>query len=179
LQLKNTDQFDALKDRLQKDPRTQSIELKRERQFYKDQSQAMSSFITILGTIVTIIFSIGAIIGAVITMYAAVSNRTKEIGTLRALGFRRRNILTAFLIESIMLSLLGGLVGISLASFMSFVRLSTVNFGTFSELAFGFELSPMVVISTLVFAVVMGILGGFLPAFRAARLNIVNALRSS
>ena len=179
LRLTDKNQFDALKERVQKDPRTQSIELKREQVFYEEQSKALAGFIRILGTIVTIIFSVGAIIGAVITMYAAVSNRTIEIGTLRSLGFRRRSILTAFLIESMILSLIGGVIGTALASFMSFVRLSTVNFGTFSELAFGFELSPNVIVSTLIFAVVMGIVGGFLPAVRAARLNIVNALRSS
>ncbi len=179
VRLASHDQFDALKESLQKDPRTQSIELKREKKFYEEQSQSMATFIRILGTIVTVIFSVGAVIGAVITMYASVSNRTVEIGTLRSLGFLRRSILTAFLIESIILSLLGGCIGIALASFMSFIRVSTVNFGTFSELAFGFELSPAVIVTTLVFAVVMGIFGGFFPAIRAARLNIVNALRAS
>jgi ABC-type lipoprotein release transport system permease subunit len=179
MRLTDKNQFDALKERVQKDPRTQSVEIKREQKFYEDQSKALAGFIRILGTIVTIIFSIGAIIGAVITMYAAVSNRTIEIGTLRSLGFRRRSILTAFLIESTILSLIGGVIGTALASVMSFVRLSTVNFGTFSELAFGFELSPDVIVSTLIFAVVMGVVGGFLPAVRAARLNIVNALRAS
>jgi ABC-type antimicrobial peptide transport system permease subunit len=164
---------------VKKDPRTQYIDLKREKTFYEEQSKAMATFIRFLGFIVTIIFSVGAIIGALITMYAAVSNRTIEIGTLRSLGFRRRSVLAAFLIESIMLSLLGGVAGIALASFMSFVRISTVNFGTFSELAFGFTLSPDIVVSTMIFAVIMGFFGGFLPAARAARLNIVNALRAS
>ena len=177
--LNNKDQYDAAKERLQKDPRTQYIDLKRERKFYEEQSQAMATFIRILGTIVTIIFSVGAIIGAVITMYAAVSNRTVEIGTLRSLGFRRRSILSAFLIESIILSLIGGAAGVGLASFMSFVRISTVNFGTFSELAFSFEMSSSIVIGSMIFSAVMGIIGGFLPAVRAARLNIVNALRAS
>lgn len=177
--LSNKDQYDAVKERLQKDPRTQYVELKRERTFYQEQSQAMATFIRILGTIVTVIFSVGAIIGAVITMYAAVSNRTVEIGTLRSLGFPRRSILSAFLIESVILSLVGGAVGIGLASLMSYVRISTVNFGTFSELAFGFNLSPTIVLATIVFAIVMGIIGGFFPAVRAARLNIVTALRSS
>ncbi len=179
VRLSNPDQFDALKERIKKDPRTQYIDLKREKTFYEEQSKAMATFIRFLGFIVTIIFSVGAIIGALITMYAAVSNRTIEIGTLRSLGFRRRSILAAFLIESIMLSLLGGIAGIALASFMSFVKISTVNFGTFSELAFGFTLSPDIVVSTMIFAVIMGFFGGFLPAARAARLNIVNALRAS
>jgi ABC-type lipoprotein release transport system permease subunit len=177
--LRDKNLFDAVKERIQKDPRTQYVEPKRERTFYREQSQAMSSFITILGGIVTFIFSIGAIIGAVITMYGAVSNRTVEIGTLRALGFRRRSVLAAFLIESIILSLVGGALGVVLASAVSFVRISTVNFGTFSELAFGFTLSPGIVLTTLLASLFMGVLGGFLPAVRAARMNIVSALRSS
>jgi putative ABC transport system permease protein len=154
-------------------------EVKRERQYYREQSELMSTFIRILGLMVTLIFSIGAVIGAVITMYAAVANRTVEIGTMRALGFRRKSILAAFLIESILLSILGGLLGLGLATLMSFVRISTVNFGTFSELAFGFVLSPDIVVSTFVFACAMGILGGFFPAVRAARLNILAALREA
>ena len=179
LRLASHDQLDALKERLEKDPRTQYIELKRERKFYEEQSQAMSSFIRILGIIVTVIFSIGAVIGAVITMYAAVSNRTVEIGTLRSLGFRRRSILTAFLVESIILSIVGGAAGVALASLMSFVRISTVNFGTFSELAFGFDMSPSIVLGSMVFSIAMGVFGGFFPAVRAARLDILAALRSA
>jgi ABC-type antimicrobial peptide transport system permease subunit len=171
--------FESIKSRVEKDPRTQYVELKRERQYYQDQSKLMSDFIKILGLIVTIIFSIGAMIGAMITMYAAVSNRTIEIGTLRSLGFRRRSILAAFLVEAITLSLVGGAVGISLASFMSFVKISTVNFGTFSELAFGFSLSPDIAVKAIFFSVLMGLLGGFLPAVRASRLNILAALRAS
>jgi ABC-type antimicrobial peptide transport system permease subunit len=112
-------------------------------------------------------------------MYAAVANRTVEIGTLRALGFRRRSVLGAFLVESILLSLIGGSVGIGLAALMSFVRISTTNFGSFSELGFGFALSPSIVIASFVFAVAMGIIGGFFPAVRAARLNILAALREA
>ncbi len=177
--LRSPDQFDAVKHRIENDPRTQYIELKRERIYYHEQSKLMSDVIEFLGLVVTIFFSIGAMIGAMITMYAAVANRTVEIGTLRSLGFRRRNVLGAFLLESIILSVISGVIGIGLASFMSFIRISTVNFGSFSELAFGFSLSPRIIVQSLVFAVVMGIIGGFLPAVRASRLNIVNALRAS
>ena len=177
--LKDRADFDAVKGRIEKDPRTQSAEVKREKAYYKEQSQLMSEFIKILGLIVTIIFSIGAIIGAMITMYAAVANRTVEIGTLRALGFRRRSVLAAFLIESILLALIGGAGGLGLASLMSFVRISTVNFGTFTELAFGFVLSPGIVFNSMLFSLIMGIAGGFLPAVRASRLNILAALRSA
>ena len=177
--LKDKNLFDAFKEHVQKDPRTQYLEPKRERVFYEEQSHALSTFIFYLGLVVTIFFSVGAIFGAVITMYGAVSNRTVEIGTLRSLGFRRRSVLAAFLLESIILSLVGGALGVLMASGMSFVRISTVNFGTFSELAFGFTLSPVIALATMVFSLAMGFLGGFLPAVRAARMNIVTALRSS
>jgi ABC-type lipoprotein release transport system permease subunit len=177
--LRDPGQFDALKTRLQADPRAQYAELKPERQYYSEQSQAMATFIRILGLIVTIIFSVGAMIGAMITMYAAVANRVIEVGTLRALGFRRRSVLAAFLVESIVLAVIGGALGVGLASLLSFTRVSTMNFTSFSEIGFGFSLSPGVVAGALTFAVVMGVVGGFLPALRAARLSIVNALRAS
>ncbi len=164
---------------LRADPRTQYVELKREKEYYREQSQGLATFIRILGLVVTIIFSVGAMIGAMITMYAAVANRVVEIGTLRALGFRRRSLLSAFLLESVVLALIGGAVGLGLASLLSFERVSTVNFGSFSEIGFGFALSVGVLGSALAFAVVMGVVGGFLPAVRAARLNIVSALRAS
>jgi len=162
-----------------KEPRLQQFEPKIEKRFFEEQSELMAGFISILGIFITVIFSAGATIGAMITMYAAVANRTVEVGTLRALGFRRRSVLAAFLTESLLLSLLGGLVGLFLASFLQFFTISTLNFGSFSELAFSFALSPTIAISSLLFAVLMGLLGGFLPSVRAARLNIVNALRSS
>ncbi len=177
--LKDPGQFDALRARLGADPRTQYIEPKRERDFYREQSQNMATFIRILGLVVTIIFSVGAMIGAMITMYAAVANRVVEIGTLRALGFQRRSVLAAFLVEAIILALVGGGLGVLLASGLSFARVSTVNFASFSEIGFGFALSGAVVVSAMIFALVMGVVGGFLPAVRAARLSIVNALRGS
>jgi ABC-type antimicrobial peptide transport system permease subunit len=177
--LRDSTQLAALKARLQADPRAQYAELKPERQYYREQSEGMAKFIRILGLVVTIIFSIGAMIGAMITMYAAVANRVIEVGTLRALGFQRRSVLTAFLVESILLAVIGGLVGVALASLLSFARVSTMNFSSFSEIGFGFSLSAGVVAGALIFALVMGVVGGFLPAVRAARLSIVNALRAS
>lgn len=177
--LKNPGQFDALKARLAADPRTQYIEPKRERDFYREQSANMAGFIRILGLVVTIIFSVGAMIGAMITMYAAVANRTVEIGTLRALGFKRRSVLAAFLVEAILLAVVGGGIGVLLASGLSFTRVSTVNFASFSEIGFGFTLTVGIVIGAFFFALSMGVLGGFLPAVRASRLQIVNALRGN
>ncbi len=179
VKLKNVNDFDGFKNRLQADQRLNELEPKREKSFYEEQSQGMAIFIRVLGLIITIIFSAGAMIGAMITMYAAVANRTVEIGTLRALGFQRRSILAAFLVEALFLSLIGGSIGLALAAFLEFVSFSTTNFTSFTELAFGFHLTPMIVLSTLLFSLVMGLVGGFLPAVRASRLNIISALRAS
>jgi ABC-type antimicrobial peptide transport system permease subunit len=127
----------------------------------------------------SIIFSTGAIIGAMITMYAAVANRTAEIGTLRALGFRSRSILWAFLLEALLMGAIGGALGLALASLMQWVSFSTMNFQTFAELAFSFTLNPRIAVASMLFALLMGLLGGFLPAVRAARLRIVDALRAA
>jgi ABC-type antimicrobial peptide transport system permease subunit len=139
----------------------------------------MAKFLRILGISLTVIFSLGAIIGAMITMYSAVATRTTEIGTMRALGFQRRSILGAFLFEALLLGLIGGGAGLLFASSMQLLTISTVNFQTFSELAFSFTLTPSIAAWAMGFAVVMGFIGGFLPAVRAARMNIIEALRSA
>jgi len=169
--------FAAVQNSIESDQRL-TLEAKRERQFYADQSEALSTFIRILGMSLSVIFSIGAVIGAMITMYAAVANRTGEIGTLRALGFRRASILAAFLLESLFLALLGGLLGLFIASFMQLLTISTMNWQSFAELAFRFTLTAAIVAKSLGFALLMGLVGGFFPALRAARLNIVDALRA-
>jgi putative ABC transport system permease protein len=170
--------FDELAGRLASDPRL-TLDVKRERAFYEEQSQALSNFISYLGLTLSIIFSIGAMIGAMITMYAAVANRVAEIGTLRALGFRRSAVLAAFLFESILIGAIGGLAGVGLASFMQLVQISTLNWQSFAELAFTFTLTPGIAATSFAFAVLMGVIGGFLPALRAARLKIVDALRAA
>lgn len=166
----------SLKARLEGDPRL-SIQVKRETDFYRAQSEVMARFIRILGLATTIFFSMGAILGGMVTMYSAVANRTREIGTMRALGFSRFDILTAFLIESLFLGIIGGLVGILVSSLLGFITISTLNWGTFSELAFGFKLTSTIACVTLGFSLLMGFCGGMLPAWRGARLNIVDALR--
>jgi putative ABC transport system permease protein len=175
--LSNSGAFPAVKSRLETDPRL-TVEAKRETRYYRDQSEMMATFLRIMGISLTVIFSLGAIIGAMITMYAAVSNRTGEIGTLRALGFQRRNILLAFLMESLLLGFIGGLVGLFFASFMQLFTVSTMNFQTFSELAFSFTLTFDIVYQALGFSLIMGLLGGVLPAIRASRMKIVDALRA-
>ncbi|HEX4331297.1 MAG TPA: ABC transporter permease [Usitatibacter sp.] len=155
------------------------LDVKREPEFYAEQSKTLSTFISILGLTLSIIFSIGAMIGAMITMYAAVANRTTEIGTLRALGFRRSSILSAFLLESVLLAIVGGIAGLTLASFLQAFTITTMNWQSFSQLAFGFDLTARIVTVTLVFSIVMGLVGGFLPSVRAARLEIVDSLRAA
>jgi putative ABC transport system permease protein len=178
LRLKNPDDFSDVASAFESDNRLQYFVPKREKRFFEEQSEMMAKFIRILGIFITVIFSTGATIGAMITMYGAVANRTVEIGTLRALGFFRRSILLAFLIESLVLSLGGGLLGLGIASLLQFFTISTLNFGSFSELAFSFAISPGIVAISLGFSLLMGLIGGFLPAIGAARLNIVQALRA-
>jgi putative ABC transport system permease protein len=170
--------FPEAKTAVETDPRL-TLEAKRETQYYLDQSEMMAKFLRILGLSLTIIFSIGAIIGAMITMYSAVANRIGEIGTMRALGFRRRSILAAFLAESLLLGCLGGIVGLFFASSMQLITVSTVNFQTFSELAFKFTLTGPIVLQAMAFALVMGLVGGMLPALRASRMKIIEALRTA
>ena len=168
--------FDVFKEAVEADPRLQA-EAWRETRYYEKQSDMMRKFLTVLGVALTAIFSLGAMIGATITMYSAVANRVPEIGTLRAIGFTRGSILAAFLLESMFLGLLGGMAGVGLAAGLSFVSFSTTNFQTFSELSFKFALAPWIVALSLAFSLVMGVVGGFLPAVRASRMNIVEALR--
>ena len=179
LKLDNAKNFAAFKKAFDSDRRLKEYEVKVEQKFFEEQSEILAGFIRILGIFITIIFSFGATIGAMITMYATVANRTVEVGTLRALGFSRRSILSAFLMESLMIALIGGAIGLILSSLLSFLSISTINWNSFSELEFSFAISPDIIISSLIFAVIMGFLGGFLPSVRAARLNIVNALREA
>ncbi len=178
LRLASPQEFDAFLKEFAADPRLQQYVPKTERKFFEEQSETMAMFIRVLGIFITVIFSAGAVIGAMITMYGAVANRTVEIGTLRALGFARRSVLGAYLVESLVIALIGGAVGVVLASFLQFFTVSTINFDSFAEIEFAFALSPSIVVSSLMFALTMGIIGGFLPAVRAARLNIVSALRA-
>lgn len=175
--LRDYSDFKTLSERIESDPRL-TLEAKREIQYYADQSEMMTKFLRILGMSLTIIFSVGAMIGATITMYAAVANRTGEIGTLRALGFRRRNILFAFIAESMLMSIAGGFTGLLCASLMQVLTISTVNWQTFTELAFSFTLTGGIIYKSLFFSVVMGFLGGVFPALRASNMNIVDALRA-
>lgn len=169
--------FDELKKRIENDPKLE-VEIDKEKEYYAKQSSITRSFIEILGYVVSIIFSMGAIVGAMITMYASVANRTVEIGTLRSLGFRRFVIWIAFLFEALLISLIGASIGIALATLLRYIEVSTTNWDTFAELAFSFETSGDIILNAYIFAVIMGIIGGFIPAVSASRLKIIDALRS-
>jgi ABC-type antimicrobial peptide transport system permease subunit len=168
----------GLRSGIEGDPRLK-LDVKTETVFYAEQSEMMAKFLSILGVSLTAIFSIGAMIGAMITMHAAVAGRTGEIGTLRALGFPRRSILWAFVLEALFLGLLGGSAGLVAASGLQLFTISTMNFQTFAELAFGFALTPGIALSSLAFGMGMGLFGGLIPALRAARIKIVDALRAA
>lgn len=176
--MRSVNDFTAVKEQLDNDPRL-TLDVRRETQYYRDQSEAMAKFLRILGLSLTVIFSLGAVIGAMITMYAAVANRVKEIGTLRALGFRSTSILAAFMMEALLLGLIGGISGLFFASFMQLITISTMNWQTFSELAFSFTLTFEIAAKSIVFSLLMGLVGGVIPAIRASRLKIVDALRET
>ena len=178
MRLADSSQFEAIRARIEDDPRL-ALEAKPEIRFYAEQSEALATFINILGLSLAVIFSIGAVVGAMITMFAAVASRIGEIGTLRALGFRRGAVLAAFMTESLLLSGLGGVVGLTAASVMQAVDVSTTNFQTFAELAFRFVLTPQIAVQAMAFALAMGVVGGFIPAWRAARLQIIDCLRAA
>ena len=168
--------FDTFKAAMEGDKAYGYLTL-RELDYYEKQSQGTSTFINVLGTIISVFFAVGAMIGAMITMYAAIANRQREIGTLRALGFSRLSILTSFLLESVLLALLGGAAGAVASLGMGFVRFSMINFASWSEIVFGFEPTPQIIVKALIFAGAMGLFGGFFPAIRAARVSPIAAMR--
>ena len=176
--LSNSSDFPYVFSRLGSDPRL-TLDVRRETQYYRDQSEVMAKFLRILGFSLTVIFSLGAVIGAMITMYAAVANRVGEIGILRALGFQRTSIMVAFLLEALLLGVIGGVTGLVCASFMQLITISTMNWQTFSELAFSFTLTFDIAVKSLLFSILMGFIGGVIPAIRAGRLKIVDALREN
>jgi ABC-type antimicrobial peptide transport system permease subunit len=147
-------------------------------EFYEAQSKRLADFIRILGMVLTGIFGLGAVLGAMVTMYAQVGARIGEIGTMRALGFPRRDILLAFLLEAALLGAAGWAIGLIPASLLNFYTLSTVNWSSFAEISFRFSLTMSIVLQSLAFGVGMGLLGGLLPAFKAARLPVLDALRA-
>jgi putative ABC transport system permease protein len=154
------------------------LEAFRERAYYDKQSESTALVITTLGMISAFFFSIGAMIGAMITMYGAVAQRGREIGTLRALGFSRLQVLGGFLFESVVLALLGGVIGALLSLGTTFFKLSTMNYATWQEITFSFDASPDVLVISVLAGGLMGMVGGFLPAIKAARTSPIDAMRA-
>jgi len=153
------------------------LKVQRESEYYDKQSEGTAKFVQFLGQAIVFFFSVGAMIGAMITMYAAVANRSREIGTLRALGFSRMQVLTSFLLEAFLLALLGGAVGAAASLAMMFVEFSMMNFTTWSEVVFSFEPTVRIIVTAVLAGGIMGIVGGFFPAVRAARISPLVAMR--
>ena len=168
--------FDEAKRVLEADKRV-TVDVYRESAFYAKQSELLGRILRILAIMITAIMAVGAIFGAVNTMYAAVSSRAPEIAVLLTLGFRPRSILASFLAESALIAAVGGVLGCLLALPMNGIVTSTTNWASFSEIAFSFRITPMLLLAGLIFAVVMGTLGGFFPARRASKVPVVQAIR--
>ncbi|HZI92671.1 MAG TPA: ABC transporter permease [Patescibacteria group bacterium] len=168
----------AVQAKFDADPRL-NLQIQREQAYYEASSSALTALISTLGGVLIVLFSFGAVMGAMVTMFAFVGSRTREIGTLRALGFPRRSILACFMIESMLLSLAGGLVACVPALFLQKFTFSTTNFSSFTDVTWQFRATPAIMVSGLVFALVMGLVGGLIPAVRAARLPIITALREA
>jgi putative ABC transport system permease protein len=168
--------FDEAKATIENDPRLQ-LGARRESEFYAAQSLALRTVLSFLAVFITAIMAVGAIFGAVNTMYAAVASRTGEIAVLLTLGFRPRNVLASFLAEAITIALIGGLLGCLVAIPINGIVTSTTNWSSFSVLAFHFLVTPRMLVEGVLFAVVMGLLGGYFPARRASRMPVVQAIR--
>ena len=169
--------FDTFKNWLTTNPQL-NVQVQRESDYYAQQSQVMSSLIRGIGYTIAVLMGVGAVFGAVLTMYTAVSTRTREIATLRALGFNTASVLISVLAESLALAAIGGLLG-GLAAYFAFngYQTSTMNFQTFSQVAFAFRVTRTLMIQGLSYALMMGLVGGLMPAIKAARLPIATALR--
>ena len=168
--------LNQLKDSLTADPRL-TVEVDREIDYYARQSQVLTTLITVLGTLVAFIMGIGAVIGALNTMYSAVSERSREIATLRAIGFAGSSIAVSFVFEALIIALVGGIVGCLFVLPLNGFTTGTMNMQTFSHLAFAFRVTPLLLAVGILFALLMGLVGGVPPAVRAARRPIALALR--
>jgi putative ABC transport system permease protein len=175
--LESRTKYDAFEAYIENDKQL-GLDAFRETEYYEKQSEGTSIFITVMGLVFAFFLSLGAMIGAMITMYAAVSQRSKEIGTLRALGFSRSSILISFLFESAFLALLGGAIGAVASLGMTAASFSMVNFATWQEITFSFDPTPAIILGATAAGAAMGIIGGFFPAIRAARLSPIVAMRA-
>ncbi|MDB4909415.1 MAG: MacB-like periplasmic core domain protein [Gemmatimonadetes bacterium] len=174
--LKDPGGFDEAKRAFLADQRLQ-VDAHRESEFYASQSELLGNILRFLAIMITSIMAVGAVFGAVNTMYASVSSRTPEIAVLLTLGFHPRSVLASFLAESALIALIGGIIGCLLALPINGVVTSTTNWASFSEIAFAFRVTPALLLAGIIFAVAMGIVGGFFPARRASKLPVIQALR--
>jgi putative ABC transport system permease protein len=175
--LQSPNSFQTLKDSLTSDPRL-NVDVIREIDYYAKQSRTMTTLITVLGGLVAAIMAIGAVFGALNTMYSAVSERGREIATMRAVGFAGSAVVFSFLIEALLIAFVGGVLGCVAVLPLNGLTTSTMNFQTFSNLAFAFKITPQLLVQGVIFALVMGVVGGLLPAIRAAAQPVATALRS-
>ncbi|MFO0661839.1 MAG: protein kinase [Polyangiaceae bacterium] len=177
ISLPSSDAFEGFRHSIESDMRL-GLSVERESVFQAKQSQGLSLFIRVMGLLISVLFSIGAMIGATITLHGAIASRQREIGTLRALGFSRRSILLSFLFEALLLTGVGGALGALFSLPLALVKISMINYATWSELVFRFSPTPSIVLSSISFSMAMGLLGGMAPALRAARVSPSSALRS-
>ena len=177
VKMPSSQSFDELKNWLTSNPQV-NVAVRREEEYYAAQSRALTTVIRTIGFAIAGLMGIGAIFGAILTMYTAVATRSREIATLRALGFNSLAVVTSVLAESLGLAAIGGVLG-GLAAYAAFngYQTSTINFQTFSQVAFAFRVTPSLLLLGLAYALVMGLVGGLMPAIRAARLPISSALR--
>jgi putative ABC transport system permease protein len=174
--LTSPEAFQQFKDSVTTDPRL-DVDATREVDYYAKQSTGMTALITILGGLVAAVMAIGAVFGALNTMYSAVSERGREIATMRAVGFGAGSVVFSFLVEALLISFIGGVIGALVVLPLNGLTTSTMNFQTFSNLAFAFKITPDLLVKGVIFALVMGVVGGLFPAIRAARMPVATALR--
>jgi putative ABC transport system permease protein len=175
--LVSADALKHFKATLEADPRV-TVSVRSERDFYADQSRILIGLIKYVGTTISLLMGIGAVFAALNTMYSAVSSRTREIATLRALGFGAAPVVTSVLLESVVLGLLGGILGgILVYVTLNGNRASTLNWASFSQITFAFTVTPRLLVTGLIYAVALGFVGGLLPGIRAARMPVTTGLR--
>lgn len=176
LRMANPDGFDALKAKLEGDRRLQ-VQVKRESEFFAEQSSLLGTVLRFIAIFVSCIMAVGAVFGAINTMDALVAARSREIALLQTLGFKPRSVLGSFLLESLFVALAGGVLGCLLALPINGIRTSTTNWQSFGELVFAFRVTPTILVQGLLFALLMGLIGGLLPAWRASRQTLAAGLR--
>jgi putative ABC transport system permease protein len=175
--LASIDAFDAFKATVESNPRT-TVQAQREQEYYASKSQIVTTLITVLGSLIAAVMGLGAVFGALNTMYSAVSERSREIAVLRAIGFGGGAIVLSFFVEALIIAFVGGLVGCVAVLPVNGLTTGTINWQTFSHLAFAFRVTPDLLMMGMVFALLMGAVGGLPPAIRAARANVAHTLRA-